>query len=115
MANLTEFRRNNNSLFIEKDPASNIQYGLDFTDYLNSGDSIRSATVAISTVSGDSSPLALPTNPATDVTITGGTLVNIRVHNGSLQNVYTIKVTIVTSQGDTDARSFQVICKEKNL
>ena len=115
MANLTGFRRNNNSLFIEKDPASNIQYGLDFRDYLNSGDSISSATVAISTVSGDSSPLALPTNPATYVTIKGGTLVNVRVNGGTVQNVYTIKVTIVPSQGDTDARSFQVICKEKNL
>jgi|TARA_E500000318_G_C3542542_1_gene205250 hypothetical protein len=115
MANLTGFRSDRDGLFAVKDPASNIQYGLDFTDYLNAGDSVSSATVAISTVSGDSSPLALPTNPATDVTITGGTLVNIRVHNGSLQNVYTIKVTIVTSQGDTDARSFRVIVQEKKL
>ncbi len=115
MANLTGFRTDRDGLYAVKDPASNIQYGLDFTDYLNAGDSVSSATVAISTVSGDSSPLALPTNPSTDVTITGGTLVNVRVNGGSVQNVYTIKITIVTSQGDTDARSFRVIVQEKKL
>ena len=115
MANLTGFRTDNDGLYAVKDPASNIQYGLDFTDYLNAGDSVSSATVSISTITGDAAPLALPTDAATDVTITGGTLVNVRVNGGSVQNVYTIKVTIVTTQGDTDARSFRVIVQEKKL
>jgi hypothetical protein len=67
MANLTGYKRDNVSLYITKDPDSNVQYGLDFTEYLNTGDSISSASVTISTVSGDSAPLAFPTNEATDV------------------------------------------------
>lgn len=115
MANLTGFKSDNNGLYAIKDPASNLQFGLDFTDYLNAGDSISSATVSISTVTGDSSPLALPTDAATDVLVSGGKVVNVRVNGGSVQNVYTVKITIVTSQGDTDARSFRIICQEKTL
>ena len=115
MANLTGFKRDNDGLYIEKDPASNIQYALDFTDYLNTGDSVSSASVTISTVSGDSAPLAFPTNEATDVYVTGGVLVNIRLEDGTAGNIYTIKATIVTSQGDTDARSFRIKVEEKLL
>ena len=115
MANLTGAKRDRDGLYFTKDPASNVQFGLDWTDYLASGDSVSSATVSISTVRGDASPLALPTDAATDVTISSGKVVSVRVHNGSVQNVYTVKVTIVTSQGDTDARSFRVVVEEKTL
>jgi len=115
MANLTGARKDNAGLYFVKDPDSNIQYGLDFTDYLASGDSISSASVSISTISGDSSPLALPTDANTDVIISSGKVVSVRVHNGTAQNTYTVKVTIVTTQGDTDARSFRIIVAEKTL
>lgn len=115
MANLTGFKRDNDGLYIEKDPASNIQYGLDFTDYLNSGDTVTAATTTLEAITGDLAPLAFPTNSATDVYITGGNLVNIRVEGGTVDNIYTVKTTITTQQGDTDARSFRIIIKEKVL
>ena len=115
MANLTGFKRDNDGLYIEKDPASNIQYALDFTDYLNSGDTITAATTTIESITGDSAPLAFPTDQATDVYVTGGTLVNIRLENGTASNIYTVKTTITTTQGDTDARSFRVVVREKVL
>ena len=87
MANLTGFKRDNQGAFIEKHPNANLQYGLDFTDYLSSGDAISSATVAIETITGDSAPLALPTNPATDVVIASG-IVNVRMNGGTSGNVY---------------------------
>ena len=115
MANLTGFKRDNEGAVIEKSPAANIQYGVDFTDYLNSGDSISTASITIESITGDSAPLAFPTDQATDVYITGGTLVNIRLENGTASNIYTVKTTITTTQGDTDARSFRIIIKEKVL
>ena len=96
MANLTGFKRDNQGAFIEKHPNANLQYGLDFTDYLSSGDSISSATVAIETITGDSAPLALPTNPATDVVIASG-IVNVRMNGGTSGNVYNVDVTVVTA------------------
>lgn len=115
MANLTGFRTDREGLYAVKDPSANIQYGLDFTDYLNSNDNIQTATATISAISGDASPLAFPTNVATDVSVSAGVLVNVRVEGGSVGNVYTIKVSIETSQGDTDARSFRIKVEEKTL
>ena len=115
MANLTGFKRDNDGLYIEKSPDSNIQYGLDFTDYLNSGDVVTAATVTIESIAGDASPLAFPTDAASDVLITGGVLVNIRLEGGTINNIYTVKCVITTTLGDTDARSFRIVVKEKVL
>jgi len=114
MANLTGFKRDNDGLYIEKDPSANIQYGLDFTDYLQTGDSVLTATVTLETITGDATPLAFPTDAATDVVVTNP-LVNIRVEGGTANNIYTVKCVITTNNGDTDARSFRIVCKEKLL
>jgi hypothetical protein len=115
VANLTGFKRDNDGAYIEKAPTANLQYAIDFTDYLNSGDSISSATVAISTASGDSTnDLRLPTNAATDVIVTNP-VVNIRLHNGTVGNIYNIRCKITTSYGDVDARHFRIVVKDKVL
>ena len=116
MANLTGFKKDNDGLFITKDPESNIQYGLDFTDYLTTGDSINGTpTVTITSPTGDADPLVHPTNPSTDIQVTNGKLVNIRLQGGTAGNVYNIRCKIVTNNGDTDARHFRIICEDKSL
>ena len=116
MANLTGFKKDNDGLFITKDPESNIQYGLDFTDYLTTGDSINGTpTVTITSPTGDADPLVHPTNAATDILVSNGKLVNIRLQGGTAGNVYNIRCKIVTSQGDTDARHFRIVCEDKTL
>ena len=115
MANLTGFKRDNKGAYIEKHPDANIQYGVDFTDYLNSGDGIASATVTIESITGDSSPLQLPTDAATDVIITGGAVVGIRLEGGSSGNIYDVDVKIVTEDGDTDSRRFRILIGPKHL
>lgn len=115
MANLTGFLRDNKGAYIIKDPDANIVYGVDWTDYLNAGDNLSSADVTIETISGDSSPLAFPTNEGTDVSLAGGSLVNIRLRNGSEDNEYNIDVKVVTANGDTDSRRFRIIVKRKHL
>lgn len=114
MANLTGFKRDNEGAYIEKAPTANIKYAVDFTDYLNSGDAISSASVAIESITGDTSPLAFPTNAATDVLIAGA-VVSVRLRGGTLGNVYNVDITIVTSNGDTDVRRFRVVITNKNL
>lgn len=114
MSDLTGFKRDNDGLYIEKDPSSNIQYGLDWVDYLQTNDSLATASVSIETITGDSNPLAFPTNAATDVTINSA-LISIRLEGGTAPNIYTVKCTITTANGDTDARSFRIVVKEKVL
>lgn len=115
MANLTGFRRDNKGAFIEKHKDANIQYGLDFTDYLNSGDNISSAVITIQSITGDSNPLAFPTNAATDVVITNGKIVGIRLEGGTLSNEYNVDCKIITEDGDTDSRRFRIIITDKHL
>jgi len=114
MANLTGFQRDNVGLYIVKDSQANVQYGLDFTDYLQTGHTISSAVVTIQAITGDASPLAHPTNAATDVVVTNP-VVNIRLRNGTDGNIYNIRCKIVTSGGDTDARHFRIVVKDKVL
>ena len=112
MANLTGFKSDNKGLYITKDSQANVKYGMDWTDYLNTGDSLSSAVATIETISGDSAPLALPTDASTDVTITGK-IVSIRLNGGTDGNVYNVRVKIVTANGDTDARHFRVVVGDR--
>ena len=115
MANLTGFLRDNKGAFITKDPESNIIYGIDWTDYLNAGDNLTSATITIQTITGDSSPLQHPTAASTDVSISGNSQVNIRLEGGTVGNEYTIDTKVVTANGDTDSRRFRIIVQRKHL
>jgi hypothetical protein len=114
MANLTGFKKDLKGAYIEKHPSANIQYGVDWTDYLNSGDAISTASVAIETITGDAAPLALPTNAATDVVVSGA-VVNIRLEGGTTGNEYNVDVQITTTNGDTDVRRFRIIIGPKHL
>jgi|TARA_A100001515_G_scaffold132008_1_gene120128 hypothetical protein len=115
MANLTGFLRDNKGAYIFKDPDANLVYGVDFTDYLNAGDNLTSATITIQTITGDSSPLQHPTAASTDVSISGNSQVNIRLEGGTAGNEYTIDTKVVTANGDTDSRRFRIIVQRKHL
>ena len=112
--NLTGFLKDNSGIYYTKDPDANITLALDFVDYLQAGDSLSTATVTLGTISGDSSPLAFPTNAATDTSISG-TKVIFRVNAGTANNIYSVQVTVTTAEGDTDARHFRIIVKDKQL
>ena len=110
MANLalTGFQKDQQGIFILKDSDANIKYSLDFVDYLNTGDSLATVTVTIGTITGDAAPLAFPTGAGTDVAI-------FRVNAGTTGNIYPIEVKITTANGDTDARHFRIVVKDKGL
>jgi hypothetical protein len=114
MANLTGFKRDQKGAFIEKHPDANIQYAVDWTDYLNSGDTINTATATIETITGDASPLALPTDASTDVVVSGA-VVNVRLNGGTSGNEYNVDVRINTVNGDADVRRFRIIIGPKHL
>ncbi len=120
MADLTGYQKDNKGIFIIKDPDASIEYALDFTEYLNNGDTIvddssaSSPVVTIGTISGDSAPLTHPNGHGTDVQATT-TKVTFRVSGGTAGNVYPIEVKIATSAGDIDSRHFRIICKDKGL
>ena len=114
MANLTGFKKDNKGIYIEKDSTSNITYGLDFTDYIQTGDAVASVVVTIESITGDATPLAFPTNHATDTAVAAN-LVNIRLNAGTDGNVYNIGCKITTNNGDVDSRHFRIVVGDKQL
>ena len=115
MANITGFNKDSKGIFIVKDPTANVAYTLDWSEYLPTGDIISSVSVTIETISGDLTPLAFPTDEATDVNIVSDNKIKIRLSAGSTGNVYQIATTIVTDGSDVDTRRFRVVVKENTL
>jgi len=70
MPNLTGFKEDRVGVYIEKDPYAILDYTLDFTNWLPSGDTIASITVTAETISGDSTPLAIDSSTNTTTLVT---------------------------------------------
>jgi len=114
MPSLTGYKIDQVGTYIDKDPYAVLDYTLDFTNWMPTGDTISTITVTAETISGDSAPLTHPNGHGTDVQATT-TKVTFRVSGGTAGNVYPIEVKIATSAGDIDSRHFRIICKDKGL
>lgn len=93
--------------YINKDPQSTLDYSIDWTDWMPTGQQIDSSSWTISTVSGDSAPLASSSttfNASDDLT-------TVFLTAGTAGNKYTVTNTITTDSGLTDERYFRVFVK----
>lgn len=84
-----------------KDPDAVIDYPFDWSDWLETGDTIQTVTVTVS--SGLTKDSVTFTTSAVIVWVSGGTA-------GS---VYTIACRIVTAGGRTDERTIRVLVREQ--
>lgn len=109
MSQPTGFRRDNIGAYIEKDPDARLDYTIDWTDWLLNNDAIASVTWTISTITGDTSPLA---NYDT-LTVQG--LATVYLEDGTPGKNYTVAARITTDSGLTDERSFRVFVKNRSL
>ncbi len=104
MASSTGYEYDNTGAFIRKDPASVLDYTINFTNWLASGDTITGT----------------PTWTA-DTGITKGTETNtttaatLFLSGGTAGDIYEIKCVAVTGNGRTVARRFRVKCEELHL
>jgi hypothetical protein len=105
MATLTGFLQDNEGSYIDKDPSAVLSYTLDWSDWLPTSTTISTSTWAITTFTGDASPL-------TSVTTTNtGTTAIIKLSGGTVGRVYTVTNTITTSGTLTDRRHFRIKVK----
>jgi hypothetical protein len=99
----TGYERDNVGAFIRKDPESVLDYTIDWSDFLNAGDTISSNTYTVDT--GLTASSSTNTTTTTTVTLSGGTA----------GTVYTVKCSITTSASRTAIRRFRVKCEELHL
>jgi hypothetical protein len=97
----TGFLKDHIGTYIVKDALAELQYGMDWKDWLELGDTITSTTWTVETT-GTSVAL---------VASSGGTLDGVALANvtgGTVGEVYTVRNSIVTGQGYKDTRRFRI-------
>lgn len=111
MSNITGFRTDRSGAFIYHDPDSKLDYSLNWSEWLSSGDTLSSSTWTASTITGDSTPLVIHsqnTNTATGVS-------TAVISGGQVGGIYTIKNRIDTGAGLIDERTFRLIVQNRSL
>lgn len=109
MPNLTGYKKDNVGTYIIKDPAAILDYTLDWSEWLPSGDEISSATVTIQTITGDALPLTLDSSSSTTSTTTA------IISGGTAGNKYNVEYTITTTDSKTDSRNFRIFVQERQV
>lgn len=84
-----------------KDPDANLDYGIDWSDWLASGETI---SVSAWTV---------PSGITEGTKSNDGTTVKVWLSGGTAGEIYTISNKITTSDGRIDERSFDVVVEER--
>ena len=111
MTTLTGYRADRDGAYIDKDSEAVLDYGISWKDWMPTDDSISSSTWTVSTITGDSDPLAIDSS-----SFTGSTSKTVATISGGTDgNIYTLSNKIVTGDGRTDRRHFRVCVKARSV
>lgn len=91
---------------IQKQPADQLDYDVDFSKWLPSGDTVTSAIASASTIDGDTAPLVVDSVSVTD------TVVKAWISGGLDGNTYKVTVTATTAAGRVKEEEFKIRVKE---
>jgi len=109
MPSLTGFKEDRVGTYIEKDPYAVLDYTLDWTNWMPSGDTISTISITAETISGDASPLAVNSSTNTDY------LATATISAGTAGNIYNVEYKIVTTNGLQDSRNFRIKVLERQV
>lgn len=99
------FERDNVGLFIRKDPESVMDYFVDYSTFLEAGDSISTQTTTADTgLTVDSSVIQ-----------NGDKVIKMVLSGGVVGTAYTVKVTANTDDGLTFVHRFRIKCENIHL
>jgi len=108
MATLTGFKQDHLGTYIDKDPFAILDYTLDWTNWLPTGDTISSHTVTVQTIAGDATPLAK--NSSVNTT----TLCTAIISGGTAGRIYNVEYKIVTANAKQDSRNIRIKVLERS-
>ena len=107
--NRTGFEILNNGLQISKDPAAQLTYTLDWSEWLDSGDTISTVDWTVAARRNDPTPITIVTS-GKDGT---NTKTYVELSGGQADKTYIVNAEITTNDGLTDARSFRVLVESR--
>ena len=102
MPTLTGFQEDRVGTYIEKDPYAVLDYSLDWTNWMPTGDTISSITVTAQTITGDASALAIDSSSNTNYIVTA------TISGGTAGNIYNVEYKMITANGLRDSRNFRI-------
>jgi hypothetical protein len=106
--NRTGFEQTNYGLYVTKDPAAELTYTLDWSEWLEDGDTVSTATWSVRARRNDPTPVNVVNNGIANSTETYVTL-----SGGQADKNYVVTVEIDTANGLTDSRYFTLQVKER--
>lgn len=101
--NITGFERDQQGVWIEKDPEAELIYTLDWSEWLPTGDTVSAVSWTIQARANDPAPLVKGT-----AGVQSGTKTYVELTGGQVTKVYTVTAEITTTDGLIDRRSFRV-------
>jgi hypothetical protein len=101
MPNLTGFQEDRVGAYIEKDPYAVLDYSLDWTNWMPSGDTITSISVTAD------SGITIDSTTNTDFIATA------YISGGTAGTIYNVEYKIVTTNGLQDSRNFRIKVVER--
>lgn len=93
--------------FAYKDPDAVLAYGFDWTNWLESGDSVSSVAVAVTAPTGDSTPIVV------DSSGVSGAVTSATLSAGTVGNEYLIRFRMTTANSLVDDRTIRIYVKER--
>lgn len=109
MATLTGFLRDNEGIYIPKDTDAILTYSLDWTDWLQNGETISSNSFTVETITGDADPLTRVSQSNTSYKTTA------KISGGTAGKIYKVYNTITTTGGLTERRYFRIKVETRSL
>ncbi|QDP62449.1 MAG: hypothetical protein Unbinned3585contig1000_17 [Prokaryotic dsDNA virus sp.] len=109
MPTLTGFQEDRVGTYIEKDPYAVLDYSLDWTNWMPTGDTISSITVTAQTITGDASALAIDSSSNTNYIVTA------TISGGTAGNIYNVEYKMITANGLRDSRNFRIKVLERQV
>ena len=111
MATLTGYKRDSESLYIDKDPEATLNYTFDYTNWLASGEEISSSSWTVDAIASDTDPIVV----SGSIIVTGNKKVTMILTGGTSGNIYTVRNTIVTDDSNTERKFFRVVVGQRSF
>ncbi len=99
----TGYQQDTQGSWIAKDPAAQLTYSMDWSQWLEEGDTISTVTYTLQVRANDPEPLIKESQG-----VQGDTLTFVEVSGGQVGKVYTVTANIETANGLIDSRYFRI-------
>ena len=107
--NRTGFIATNNTVYIDKDVEARLIYTLDWSEWLDSNDSLATVSFEAAARRNDPTPLIVHSSGIE------GNKTYVEISGGQTDKSYTVTAGITTTNGLEDRRSFRVNVLERSL